>query len=77
MEKYLPTSKLIKLQPAIQREILRQALEKHNPNLREVESAHIEEIIKIIRSNKNKRQKIIIKGLKIERRGDRLTISKN
>ncbi len=75
-EKYLSIAKLIKLQPAIQREVLRQALEKHNPNLRDVESAHIEEIIKIIRSGKKKRQKIILKGLKIERRGDRLDIRK-
>lgn len=63
------------LHPSILREVLRQALEKHNSNLREIESVHIEEIIKIIKSSKNKRQKITFKGLKIERRGDRLLIT--
>ena len=47
---------LTRLHPAIQREIIRLAIEKHNPNLREIESAHIEEILKIVKSTKSKRQ---------------------
>lgn len=74
--KILKASSLNKLHPSIRREVLRQAIEKHNPNLREIESAHIEEINKILKSNKNKRQRITLKGLKIGRIGDKLTISK-
>jgi tRNA(Ile)-lysidine synthase len=72
----LKASSLNNLHPSIRREVLRQAIEKHNPNLREIESAHIEEINKILKSNKNKRQQITLKGLKIGRIGDKLTISK-
>lgn len=73
----LSATELGKLHPAIRREVLRQAIEKHNPNLRDIESAHIDEILKVMKSSKNKRQKISFKGLKIERRGDRLTIAKS
>jgi len=72
----LPVSRLGKLHPAIKREVLRLAIEKHNPGLREIESAHIDEILKIVKSIKNKRQKIALKGLKIERRNDTLIIEK-
>jgi len=72
----LRASSLNGLHPSIRREVLRQAIEKHNPNLREIESAHIEEINKILKSNKNKRQQITFKGLKIRRTGDILTITK-
>jgi len=75
--KSLKISALNKLHPAIRHEALRQAIEKHSPSLRDIEAAHIDEILKILKSNKNKRQKITLKGLKIERRGDRLTISRN
>ncbi len=72
----LSVSKLHKLHPAIKREALRLAIEKHNPSLREIESAHIDEIIKIVKSTKSKRQKITLKGLKIERKNDTLLISR-
>ncbi|MDP1846016.1 MAG: tRNA lysidine(34) synthetase TilS [Candidatus Moranbacteria bacterium] len=72
----LQISRLEKLHPAIAREVLRLAIEKYNPGLREIESAHIDEIIKIIKSTKNKRQKIALKGLKIGRIGDKLIIEK-
>jgi len=75
--KILNVSALNNLHPSIRREALRQALEKHNPNLREIESAHIEEILKILKSNKNKRQQITLKGLKIGRIGDKLVIENN
>jgi tRNA(Ile)-lysidine synthase len=74
--KVLKVSSLNLLHPSIRREVLRQAIEKHNPNLREIESNHIEEINKILKSNKNKRQQITLKGLKIRRIGDKLTIEK-
>jgi tRNA(Ile)-lysidine synthase len=74
--KSLQISALSKLHPSICREVIRQSLEKHVPNLREIESAHIEEIIKILKSNKSKRQQIAFKGLKIGRIGDKLSIGK-
>ncbi|MDI6777772.1 MAG: tRNA lysidine(34) synthetase TilS [Patescibacteria group bacterium] len=75
--KSLRVLKLKRLHPAVQREVLRSAIERYEPNLREIESAHIEEIIKIIKSNKNKEQIIKLKKLKIRRKGDRLFISHN
>jgi tRNA(Ile)-lysidine synthase len=75
--KILQVPKLNNLHPSILSEILRQAIEKHSPSLREIESAHIEEIVKILKSNKNKRQQITFKGLKIVRIGDRLLISRS
>ena len=74
--KVLMVSSLNSLHPSILNEVLRQTIEKYNPNLREIESAHIEEINKILKSNKNKRQQITLKGLKIGRIGDKLTIEK-
>lgn len=69
-------SSLNKLHPAICREVLRQTLEKYIPSLREIESVHIDEILKILKSSKGKRQLIAFKGLKIERIGDKLIIGK-
>jgi tRNA(Ile)-lysidine synthase len=75
--KTLNVSKINGLHPAVQREVLRLAIEKRAPGLREIESAHIEEILKILKSGKNKRQKIKLKGLKIGRVGDTLIIRKS
>ncbi len=77
MKKDLQVSELNNLHPAIQREVLRLMIEKHNPNLREIESAHIEEVLKIIKSGKGKRQVVKFKRLKIERKGDKLVIRKH
>jgi len=72
--KTLNVSKINGLHPAVQREVLRLAIEKRAPGLREIESAHIEEILKILKSGKNKSQKLSFKGLKIERVGDKLIL---
>jgi tRNA(Ile)-lysidine synthase len=74
--KTLRVSKISKLHPAIQREIIRLAIERQIPNLREIESSHVEEILKIIRSKKDKKQITKFKKLKIERKGDNLNIEK-
>jgi len=74
--KSLSILKLKKLHPSLQHEILRQKIEESVPALREIESAHIDEILKIVESRKNKRQKITFKGLKIEKIGDNLIIKK-
>jgi tRNA(Ile)-lysidine synthase len=75
-QKMIRVSKLNELHGAICAEALRQLIEKLKPNLRDIESGHLNEIMKTLKSTKNKRQKITLKGLKIERRGDRLTINK-
>ena len=75
--KSLRISFLNKLHPAIQKEAIRLAIEKYNPNLREIEFGHIEEILKIAKSRKGKRQILKFKNLKVERKGDKLVISHN
>jgi tRNA(Ile)-lysidine synthase len=74
--KSLKVSALNNLHPAICREALRQTLEKYARSLREIESVHIDEILKTLKSKKSKRQRITFKGLKIERIGDKLIIGK-
>jgi len=44
--------------------------------LREIESGHIDEILKIIKSRKSKKHVIKFKKLKIQRKGDKLNIEK-
>lgn len=75
--KKISLKKFLKLHPSLQKEILRQKIEEIIPALKEIESAHIDEILKIVKSTKNKRQKINLKSLKIERIGDRLIVEKN
>jgi tRNA(Ile)-lysidine synthase len=75
--KDLSVASLNGLHPSILNEVLRQAIEKHSPNLREIESAHIDEILKILKSSKNKRQQLSFGGLKIGRIGDKLSISRS
>jgi tRNA(Ile)-lysidine synthase len=77
VNKNLRVSRLLKLHPAICNEVLRQLLGQSFSSLKEIESAHIDEIMKILKSNKNKRQIIALKNLKIERRGDKLMLSKS
>lgn len=72
----LSVRKIFKNHPAIQKRIILEALKEKNPNLRNIESAHLREILKALRSTKNKRQIVIFKGLKMERKGDRIFIEK-
>ncbi|MFH0930227.1 MAG: tRNA lysidine(34) synthetase TilS [Candidatus Moraniibacteriota bacterium] len=74
--KNLQVSALNNLHPSICREVLRRSLEKYAPDLREIESAHIDEIMKILKSNKSKRQQLHFKSLKIGRIGDKLIIGR-
>ena len=76
VNKMIKVSRLNQLHPAIEREVIRLVIERHNPNLREIESAHIEEVLKILKSSKSKRQKIVFKSLKVNRIGDKLIIRK-
>ncbi|MFA5993779.1 MAG: tRNA lysidine(34) synthetase TilS [Parcubacteria group bacterium] len=80
--KYLPTTnnlsaqKINDLHPAMQKRVLRSFIAQKKLNKRNIHSAHIEEILKIVRSTKGKNQTILIEGLKIIKKGDTVTISK-
>lgn len=60
---------------ALQRQVIRLAILEAKKNLRDVENSHIEEIFKIIKSEKGKSQKVEFKGLKVVRKGDSIQIS--
>ena len=63
-----------KLHPALSRQGLRNILGKKHTGLADLESGHLAEIEKIIKSDKNKTQKSRIKGLSITRNGDIVSI---
>ena len=81
-QKVYPNSKTLKiswlkqLHPALQKRVLRKAITEVKTNLRDIEASHIYEIIKIIESQKGKSQTLILKELKISRKGDNLNIEK-
>lgn len=72
--KQLSVQELLKLHPAIQRRVILVAIENKRGDLKNIEAAHIEEIMKIAKSTKNKRQTVTLKGLKIVRVGDNINI---
>jgi tRNA(Ile)-lysidine synthase len=71
----MSVNKILALHPSIQKQLLKIAISKIKKGLTDIESSHIREIIKIIKSTKNKSQVVVFKGLKITRRGDKLIIS--
>ncbi|HFC76610.1 MAG TPA: tRNA lysidine(34) synthetase TilS [Candidatus Moranbacteria bacterium] len=60
---------------AMQRQILRQLILEIRGDLDNIQNAHIEEVLKIIISKKNKRQIKEFADLKIERKGGRIQVS--
>ena len=72
----LSVSKLTKLHPALQKRVLLRAIAEKKLDKKDVRSSHIEEILKVINSTKGKNQVVVFKGLKMTRKGDRVTISK-
>lgn len=64
------SQKMLALEPAIRRQCLRDALKTAKKDFFNIESSHIEEIEKILKSVKNKNQETSFKGLKITRKGD-------
>ncbi|MDO8529187.1 MAG: hypothetical protein Q7S18_00785, partial [bacterium] len=68
-------NKYLKLHPAIQREFLRLIIKNMKRDLRDIESANIEEARKILASEKNKIQKMNFKRLKLTRKGDKVSLS--
>ncbi|MDP1883850.1 MAG: tRNA lysidine(34) synthetase TilS [Candidatus Moranbacteria bacterium] len=72
----LSAKKILALHPAIQRRVLRLAIAEKKQNIRDIGMSHIEEMLKAIRSTKGKNQDVTFKGLKMSRKGDKITISK-
>jgi tRNA(Ile)-lysidine synthase len=75
-DKEIKISRILKLHTALQRRIILEAIKKQKGNLKDIESAHIDEIFKVINSSKSKSQTLLFQGLKIVRRGDRLSLTK-
>jgi len=74
--KELSVKKLLRLHPALLSRIIFQAIAQKKGDATNIESAHIREIVKILKSTKNKRQTVLFKGLKAARIGDKLKIEK-
>ena len=68
------SAKIKRLHESLRREFLRRSLKEIKGNLLDVEFCHIEEIEKIMKSTKNKTQKVSFKGLKIEKKGDIISV---
>ena len=73
--KDLHVSKLLALHPSLQKRILLEALNQKKNQKMEIESAHINEILKILKSTKGKKQFMKLGNLKIERKQDKLVIT--
>jgi tRNA(Ile)-lysidine synthase len=67
-------SEIKKAHPAQQNQIIREWIKNFKGNLKNISSGHMQEIKKVINSNKNKIQEIVIGNLKLIRKGDKLTI---
>ncbi|NTU67239.1 MAG: tRNA lysidine(34) synthetase TilS [Candidatus Moranbacteria bacterium] len=65
---------ILKLSPSAQKRFLRKMILERKKDLKNIESSHIEEILKALRSTKGKIQTINLPGLKIQRKGDRITL---
>lgn len=74
--KNLSVKKLLSLHPAIQKRILLLAIAEKKSDTKDIEMPHIEEILKAITSAKGKNQSVVFQGLKMTRKGDKITISK-
>jgi tRNA(Ile)-lysidine synthase len=75
-KQHLSVKKLLSLHPALQRRILLQFIIGKKLNSTNITLAHIEEIFKVLRSTKGKNQVLSFQGLKMTRKGDKVTISK-
>jgi tRNA(Ile)-lysidine synthase len=66
--------KFLKKHPAIRNQILRNIISSVSGSLDGIEYAHVGEILKIIKSEKPKIKKALIKGLNISKKGDTVEI---
>lgn len=65
-----------RLHPALQKRVLLAEIAKNKGNNKNIEACHIEEILRALRSVKNKNQTVCFQGLKMTRKGDKITFSK-
>jgi tRNA(Ile)-lysidine synthase len=72
---FFESKEFLKNHRALQKQILRMIIFGLRDNLLNIENAHLEEILKIIRSDKNKSQIMLFKKLKIAKKGDIIYIS--
>jgi tRNA(Ile)-lysidine synthase len=74
--KELRASEILKLHPSLQKRLILKKIELVRGNLKNIESSHVEQILKIVKSVKSKSQKLSFQGLKLTRKGDRLNLVK-
>lgn len=67
--------KILTLHPALQKIVLRNILDTYKPGLKNIDSKHIEEILKIFHSTKGKNQTLSFQGLNLIRKSDKIIIS--
>ncbi len=72
--KELTVKKILALHPALQKRVLLQIISEKKLNAKNIEFAHIEEIIKALKSSKGKNQTVNFAGLKMTRKGDRINL---
>ena len=70
-------SSMLGLPSSIQKMVLRNKILAIKSDLKDIDTGHIQEILKIAKSTKGKRQVVVFKGLKIRRIGDKLEITRN
>jgi tRNA(Ile)-lysidine synthase len=76
-KKEICVSKIFLLHPALQKRIILKIIEKAKKNLKDIDAAHVEEILKALKSTKDKRQTVVFKGLKLTRINDKLILARN
>lgn len=74
-KKELRVSEVLPLHPALQRRIILKTICKVKKDLKDIDAAHVGEILKVLKSTKGKRQSVVFKGLKLTRIGDKVIIT--
>ncbi len=73
--KDLSVKKLLQLHPALQKRIFLEKIRVKKSDLKDIESSHIAEILKALKSTKGKNQVVLFQGLKVKRIGDKVIIA--
>ncbi|HRZ95006.1 MAG TPA: tRNA lysidine(34) synthetase TilS [Candidatus Moranbacteria bacterium] len=74
--KNLSVKSILSVHPSLQKRLLLLAIAESKNSLKNISSSHIRELLKILKSTKSKGQIVVFQGLKITRKGDKLTIEK-
>lgn len=73
--KKLSVKKILSLHPALQQRVLFRAISEKKQTGKNIEFAHIKEILKALKSAKGKNQTVNFAGLKMIRKGDKIELS--